>query len=575
MKFSEKIVFMRKKRGISQDRLASKMGVSRQTVYKWEADLNTPEFNKIEKLAEILNISYDLLLDDSIDLEKYFNENKEIIKSNNEQDAVKNYSFNRRRLVLTIIITLAIVAVIVAAAIILANRNADSYDTDTSTNTDTASLEKLHNWGDWREIYKGNCYTPQLLERECFICGEKETMEGEILEEHSYVDGVCEKCIRAQYTQGVEYTVDNGAAYVSSYYGADEIVSISPYYIPEGEDTKYPVTGIKELNSFIIKELVIPEGVAIIGGNQFNCPNLEVLRIPATLEKIHANAFELCIKLSRVYISDIKSWCQVTAIIKKADEVSIFPCSYDMYLDNQLLTDLHITSDMYCVNSYAFANCKSLKTLTMAEDSENARSIGKRAFYCSGLEYAQIDCTAMEEKAFAFCYNLKSVKIMARALVAYDNVFDHCYHLIEVYTNGGILPGDTYKLGGVAEYARIVHNSFEEQSVLTKTNDGYIFARINEKNYLVEYTGNDSIMRLPRSFNGEEYTIIENFNFAGSPRVRISEIHIPKEILYIEKNAFMQKPSVMLYFEASQPYDSWEQKINESEYVLYDHKLDY
>ena len=75
---------MRKKRGISQDRLAKKMGVSRQTIYKWEADLNTPEFNKIERLAEILDISYDLLLDDNIDLEEHFKSSEE---RENESDA--------------------------------------------------------------------------------------------------------------------------------------------------------------------------------------------------------------------------------------------------------------------------------------------------------------------------------------------------------------------------------------------------------------------------------------------------------------------------------------------------------
>ena len=91
MKFSEKIVFMRKKRGISQGRLAQKMGVSRQTIYKWEADLNTPEFKKIERLAEILDISYDLLLDDSIDLEEHFNADSEKANIENEQSKKQAY----------------------------------------------------------------------------------------------------------------------------------------------------------------------------------------------------------------------------------------------------------------------------------------------------------------------------------------------------------------------------------------------------------------------------------------------------------------------------------------------------
>ena len=68
MKISEKITYLRKAKGWSQEQLATKLDVSRQAVYKWEADINQPDLDKLKKLAAVFNISYDLLMDDSINL---------------------------------------------------------------------------------------------------------------------------------------------------------------------------------------------------------------------------------------------------------------------------------------------------------------------------------------------------------------------------------------------------------------------------------------------------------------------------------------------------------------------------
>ena len=50
MTFSEKLVRLRKIRGLTQDELASAVGVSRQAVYKWECGQSYPE---VAKLLEI------------------------------------------------------------------------------------------------------------------------------------------------------------------------------------------------------------------------------------------------------------------------------------------------------------------------------------------------------------------------------------------------------------------------------------------------------------------------------------------------------------------------------------------
>lgn len=68
MKFNEKIVRLRKIRGITQDELASAVGVSRQAVYKWESGQSYPEVAKLLEIKLLFNISIDDLLDDSFEI---------------------------------------------------------------------------------------------------------------------------------------------------------------------------------------------------------------------------------------------------------------------------------------------------------------------------------------------------------------------------------------------------------------------------------------------------------------------------------------------------------------------------
>ncbi len=68
MRLCDKIIYLRKKRGWSQEQLSIKLGISRQAVYKWEAGISLPEIDKLTKLSKIFEISYNDLLDDDIDI---------------------------------------------------------------------------------------------------------------------------------------------------------------------------------------------------------------------------------------------------------------------------------------------------------------------------------------------------------------------------------------------------------------------------------------------------------------------------------------------------------------------------
>lgn len=68
MILADKIIKLRKQFGWSQEELAEKMNVSRQSVSKWESTNSIPDLNKIIMLAEIFDVSTDFLLKDDIEV---------------------------------------------------------------------------------------------------------------------------------------------------------------------------------------------------------------------------------------------------------------------------------------------------------------------------------------------------------------------------------------------------------------------------------------------------------------------------------------------------------------------------
>ncbi len=67
MILADKIIRLRKKFGWSQEELAEKMNVSRQSVSKWESANSVPDLNKILLLSEIFGVSTDFLVKDEIE----------------------------------------------------------------------------------------------------------------------------------------------------------------------------------------------------------------------------------------------------------------------------------------------------------------------------------------------------------------------------------------------------------------------------------------------------------------------------------------------------------------------------
>lgn len=83
MDLGNSLFHARKKCGLSQEAVAEKLGVSRQTISKWETDETVPDIYQSKKMARLYNIS----LDDLIEFDVELDEIQEIIEKSDEKAA--------------------------------------------------------------------------------------------------------------------------------------------------------------------------------------------------------------------------------------------------------------------------------------------------------------------------------------------------------------------------------------------------------------------------------------------------------------------------------------------------------
>jgi len=105
----EKLFKIRKKKRMSQETLAERVGVTRQTIYSWESNQRLPDVEKVGRLCKVLNINLSDLVDGIIEQENSADvtiEQKDITKKKKSQ-----------RLFFRIVLTLIAILIIVYIAI--------------------------------------------------------------------------------------------------------------------------------------------------------------------------------------------------------------------------------------------------------------------------------------------------------------------------------------------------------------------------------------------------------------------------------------------------------------------------
>lgn len=71
MIFADKLIELRKKNGMTQEELADRMNVSRQSISKWEGAQSVPDLDKILKLSKLFDVTTDYLLKDEQESPEY------------------------------------------------------------------------------------------------------------------------------------------------------------------------------------------------------------------------------------------------------------------------------------------------------------------------------------------------------------------------------------------------------------------------------------------------------------------------------------------------------------------------
>ncbi len=122
--FGENVKTLRKQKGFSQEELAARLHVVRQTISKWEKNLSVPDADTLIRLAEILEVPVSELLGAKIENENTASDVAEQLSRINEQLAIKNRRSRRIwKIVAVILAAIAFINILIAVLFSVSNFN--------------------------------------------------------------------------------------------------------------------------------------------------------------------------------------------------------------------------------------------------------------------------------------------------------------------------------------------------------------------------------------------------------------------------------------------------------------------
>lgn len=133
---NENLKTIRKQKGLSQEELAVRLNVVRQTVSKWEKGLSVPDSDMLIKIADVFEVSVNQLLGATISDDEDKNEIAEQLVRINEQLAIKN----RRSKTLIKIVVGIIIGIIVLNILFLTLGTVSFGNFQTETHSDVIEI---------------------------------------------------------------------------------------------------------------------------------------------------------------------------------------------------------------------------------------------------------------------------------------------------------------------------------------------------------------------------------------------------------------------------------------------------
>ena len=113
MSLGEKLLKLRKKKGLSQEEVADKLYVTRQTISKWETDQSMPDFDKVVPICQLYEISTEELFCDEVESSRCDESRaQEAVNVSSSTSALLEYN-HKKALFTTVAVVLYILSVVV------------------------------------------------------------------------------------------------------------------------------------------------------------------------------------------------------------------------------------------------------------------------------------------------------------------------------------------------------------------------------------------------------------------------------------------------------------------------------
>lgn len=304
----------------------------------------------------------------------------------------------------------------------------------------------------------------------------------------------------------------------------------------EGVYRNKPVTSIDELAFRGNKTLVsvtIGENITSLGKNAFlNCPNLEKVILPSTLQTIGVSCFQLDASLKEIIIPDKvteipdNAFAYCSSLERVVFGKNIQKIGKSSFQDCNALTELVIPDTITSIAEHCFAGCKNLK---MVHIGANLQIIPRSAFLgCSALENVIFsdagNLKEIDRYAFNDCRSLKEITIPSGVERINDEAFSYCLALEKVTIS------ETVKeIGvGVFQNTKFVNDAIAKQESFIYADHWLVsFINYNPENPVTTLSAGqfkDTMVGIA------DYTFYEN--------IELKEVYLPSTLKYIGYASF-------------------------------------
>ena len=301
------------------------------------------------------------------------------------------------------------------------------------------------------EEVKENVVTPTCTQKGsydsvyyCTVCNGEASREKIFVPMIKHIwnsENKCTACGCDYVSQDLKYTLNSDKeSYTLSGIGDCSDTSL---IIPSSYQGK-PVTAIgyqafDECSGII--SITIPNTITTIGNWAFKgCGGLTSITIPNSVTTIGYSAFNGCSGLNGVYITDLEKWCEISFDINYSNPLYN---AHNLYLNDQLVTNLVIPNSITKIGDSAFGGCSSLTSITIPN---SVTTIGDGAFYgCSSLTSITIpdSVTSIGASAFYNCSGLTSITIPNSVTTIGYEAFYNCSSLTSITIGNGVTTIDS------------------------------------------------------------------------------------------------------------------------------------